>query len=95
MLRGLVAVVLALAATARGQCDQICVVNEPQSKGDVCSYDCLAGGGKSAALHAAEFTNALATKGYDCSSSTNQVICQKAGGFGDCGDHSFGIGNQC
>jgi hypothetical protein len=91
MLRALVAVVLAFAATARGQCEQLCLVNEAQSTGDVCSYDCHAGGHKSAALNAAEFTNALMLEDYDCFSSTSQVICQRAGDFGNCGDHQFEI----
>jgi hypothetical protein len=92
MLRALVAVVLAFAATARGQCEQLCLVNEAQSTGDVCSYDCHMGGHKSAALNAAEFTNALASDGYNCFSSTSQVICQRGGDFGECKDHQFKTG---
>ncbi|KAK4031947.1 hypothetical protein C8A01DRAFT_20912 [Parachaetomium inaequale] len=94
MLRAIFTVALAFAATAIG-CEQRCGVNQAQSNGNICTYDCHADSVRSAQLNAANFAGALRQKNYQCSSNAGQVICQKSGNFGGCGDHSWNTGRGC
>jgi hypothetical protein len=76
-------------------CEQRCGVNQAQSGGNQCTYDCHADSVRSSQQNAADFAGALRQKNYSCSSNAGQVICQKDGNFGGCGDHSWNTGRGC
>lgn len=85
---------LALLAAVNA-CEQRCSVNQAQSSGNICTYDCHADQVRSSQQNAANFAGALRQKDYDCSSNAGQVVCHKGGNFGDCGEHSWNTGRGC
>ena len=76
-------------------CEQRCFVNQAQSGGTQCTYDCHSDDVRSAQQNAADFAGALRQKNFQCSSNAGQVICAKTGDFGGCGDHSWNTGRGC
>jgi hypothetical protein len=91
----LVAVASIFAASVVLACEQRCFVNQVQSGGNQCTYDCHADQVRSAQQNAADFSGALRQKSFDCSSSAVQVICQRSDSFGGCDDHSWNTGRGC
>lgn len=94
MAKAVFAVILTLLAAANA-CEQRCFVNQAQSGGNQCTYDCHADQVRSAQQNAADFGGALRQKGFSCASNAGQVTCEKTGNFGGCGDHSWNTGRGC
>ncbi|KAH7056259.1 hypothetical protein BKA57DRAFT_450197 [Linnemannia elongata] len=90
-----VAVASIFAASVVLACELPCVVNLAQSDGNRCIYDCHADQVRSAQQNAADFGGDLRQKRFSCYSNGGQVICQRTGNFGGCGDHLWKTGRDC
>ncbi|MBF6175038.1 hypothetical protein [Nocardia blacklockiae] len=76
-------------------CEQRCSLNQSETTGSRCVYDCHADPVRSARQNAEDFAAALGQKGYDCSAVAGQVVCRKSATFGACGDKSWNTGRGC